>query len=302
MRATIRQPVGVPVTPRRPAPLRGRAFRGSHVVAAGLLTPRELRSSAWRRLFRDIYACVELPITHELRAVAAAGLLVPGAVISGPSAAVLWGVPAAGRDDDVELTVPPGATVCRVPGVRIRRRLLDADHVTAIRRARVTTAEVTATDLARAGTLDDAVVLIDRLIAAGATHLARVRMSAEDVSGRGCRQVRQAVALADGLAGSPQETRLRLLLHRSTLPRPVAQFVVRDAAGFVARVDFAWPEAKLAVEYEGRWHGESPQQVAADRRRLNRLTAAGWTVVFVTAADLHHPDELTHRIAGALSR
>jgi very-short-patch-repair endonuclease len=67
-------------------------------------------------------------------------------------------------------------------------------------------------------------------------------------------------------------------------------------------VDFAWPEAKLAVEYEGWWHGESPQQVAADRRRLNRLTAAGWTVVFVTAADLHHPDELTHRIAGALSR
>jgi very-short-patch-repair endonuclease len=86
------------------------------------------------------------------------------------------------------------------------------------------------------------------------------------------------------------------------LPRPLAQFVVRDDAGFVARVDFAWPEAKIAVEYEGTWHGDSPQQVAADRRRLNRLTAAGWTVIFVTAADLHRPDQLVARLAAALSR
>jgi very-short-patch-repair endonuclease len=103
------------------------------------------------------------------------------------------------------------------------------------------------------------------------------------------------------LAGSPQETRLRLLLHRSPLPRPVAQFVVRDALGFVARVDFAWPDRKVAVEYEGVWHGESPQQVAADRRRLNRLTAAGWTVVFVTAADLYEAEQVVARIAAALS-
>ena len=157
-------------------------------------------------------------------------------------------------------------------------------------------------ELTRDGTLDDAVVLIDRFVDTRATDLARMRAAAAGVSGRGCRQVRQAAELADGLAGSPQETRLRLLLHRSALPRPVAQFVVRDAVGFVARVDLAWPEAKVAVEYEGAWHGESPQQVAADRRRLYRLTAAGWTVVFVTAADLHHPGQLVARIAVELSR
>jgi very-short-patch-repair endonuclease len=59
----------------------------------------------------------------------------------------------------------------------------------------------------------------------------------------------------------------------------------------VARVDFAWPAAKIALEYEGRWHGER-QNVARDRRRLNRLTAAGWTVVFVTAEDLLDPEHL----------
>jgi hypothetical protein len=37
--------------------------------------------------------------------------------------------------------------------------------------------------------------------------------------------------------------------------------------------------------------------VAADRRRLNRLTAAGWTVIFATAEDLRHPERLLARLA-----
>ena len=215
---------------------------------------------------------------------------------------MLWGIPAAERDDDVELTVPPGSAVPRVPGITVRRRVLDPAHITVRCGARTTTAEATAVDLARVGTLEDAVVLIDRLIHARVTSLDLVRATCTASSGRGCRQVREAAALADGLAGSPQETRLRLVLRGSTLPRPVAQFVVRDAAGFVARVDFAWPEAKVAVEYEGAWHGESHQQVAADRQRLNRLTAAGWTVVFVTAADMYRPEQIVARIAAALAR
>ncbi len=291
----------MPVAPRRPPSLRGRVFRGSAVVAAGTLTAKELRGPAWRRLFRDVYACTELPVTHQLRVVAA-GLLVPDAVISGRSAAVLWGVPEAERDDDVELTVPPGTTVCRARGLRVRRRLLSPAQIMERRRLRVLTPEATAIDLARTGSLDSAVVLIDRFVAEGATDLVRVRAAAEGVHGRGCAQVRRAVALADGLAASPQETRLRLLFHRSSLPRPVAQLVVREADGFVARVDFGWPDAKVAVEYEGAWHGDTPQQVADDRRRLNRLTTAGWTVIFVTAADLHRPDVLIARVAAALAR
>ena len=291
----------MPVAPRRPEDLCGKVFRVSVAVAAGRLSPREPRSPAWRRLFRDVYACADLPVTHELRALAVARLLVPASAISGRSAAVLWAFRSP-RDDDVELTVPAGANVCRMPGLRVRRRTLEPAELTVRRGASVTTPEVTAIDLAREGTLDDAVVLFDRFVEARVTNLERLRVVAAGVSGRGCRQVRRALELADGLAGSPPETRLRLVLHRSTLPNPVAQFTVRDAAGLVARVDFGWPDVKVAVEYEGAWHGESRQQVAADRRRLNRLTAAGWTVVFVTAADLHDPEALLARIAAALVR
>jgi hypothetical protein len=276
-------------------------FRGSTAVAAGRLTARELRGPAFQRLFRDVYACSEVRVTHELRAVAAARLVVPGSTVTGRSALSLWGL-ATAPEHDVELTVPAGSTVCRLPGIRVRRRDLDPAYVTERRGVRTTTVEATAVDLVRTGTLDDGVVLVDRLVEQRVTNLERIRDVAAQASGRGCRQVREVVALADGLAGSPQETRLRLLLHRSALPRPVAQFVVKDADGFVGRVDFAWPEARVIVEYEGMWHGETPQQVAADRRRLNRLSAAGWTVVFVTAADLYRPDRVVARIAAALSR
>jgi hypothetical protein len=127
-----------------------------------------------------------------------------------------------------------------------------------------------------------------------------LRAAAAVAPGRDCRRIRHAAELADGLAESPQETRVRLLLHRSPLPDPVAQFTVRDGGRRVARVDFAWPEHRLALEYDGAWHGE-PGQFRRDRDRLNRLTAAGWRVIFVTAADLRSPDALLRRIAQALA-
>jgi hypothetical protein len=41
--------------------------------------------------------------------------------------------------------------------------------------------------------------------------------------------------------------------------------------------------------------------VPKDRRRLNRLTAAGWTVIFATADDVDDPVPLVARIGAALA-
>ena len=275
-------------------------FRGSAAIASGRVTAHQLRSSAWRRLYPDIYACASLVVTHELRALAVTRLLVPGAVASGRSAAVLWDVELAGPDDAVECTVPATTTAGAVAGVRLTRRSISTAEVIPRRQVPTTTPKRTALDLARIRPLDEAVVALDRFLAPGLVFLSEVRAAADGLTGRDCRHVRQVAQLADGLAGSPQETRLRLALHRSGLPPPVAQHTVRDADGrWVARVDFAWPEQRLAVEYEGLWHGEH-QQVARDRQRLNALSRAGWRVVFVTAADLRHPDRLITRLAEAL--
>jgi very-short-patch-repair endonuclease len=275
-------------------------FRGSEQLRAGTLTRGQLRSSAWQRVFPDVYACSTLTLDHGRRARAAARLLLPGAVVTGRSAAVLWGVDLAGPDDAVEVAVTAACRAGAVRGLVVTRRLLRNDDVVERCGVRVTTPLRTALDLARIEPLEEAVVCLDRFIRAGRVGLAEVRDGARTLTGPGCRRVRRAVELSDGLAESPQETRVRLLLHASSLPRPVAQFEVRDVADrFVARVDFGWPEQKVALEYEGVWHGER-QNVARDRNRLNRLAAAGWTVVFVTAADLRDPVQLIARIAAAL--
>nr|WP_239520910.1 DUF559 domain-containing protein [Blastococcus saxobsidens] len=80
------------------------------------------------------------------------------------------------------------------------------------------------------------------------------------------------------------------------------QHTIRDAAGeFVARVDLAFPESRVAIEYDGAWHAE-PGQFRRDRRRLNRLVEAGWTVLHVTAADLRDPEALIARIRALVDR
>lgn len=283
-----------------PPALRGRVFRGSLAVQAGLLTPDQLRGAAWTRVFRDVYAHRDVRVDHLTRTRAAV-LLLPGAVVSGVSAAELWGVPSSAADDPVEVSLPPTAGQVRIAGVRVRRRRLSECWTTRRSGLLVTTPEATAVDLAAGRDLDEAVVAVDRLIASGTTGIEAVRQLAAAASGPGSARVRRACALADGLAESPQETRLRLVLHRSGLPLPVAQHRVLDGGRFVARVDFGWPAQQVALEYDGLWHAEA-SQFRRDRVRLNRLTAARWRVVFVTAADMRQPAGVVARVAAELAR
>jgi len=288
----------VPYRARVPSDLRTEVFRGSHAVRAGALTRRQLSGPTWRHLFQDVYVHRDVPVTHALRA-RAATVLLPAAVVTGPSAAVLWGLDLAGADDDVEVTLPPRSHMVRVNGIRSRRAVLPDMDVRRLDGVRVSTPVATALRLASALALDPAVAAVDQLIALRVVDLGTVRARAAAARGPGSARARTVAELADGLAQSPQETRLRLMVGRSSLPPPVAQYVVEYDGRFVARVDFGWPEHKVAVEYDGLWHAESGQ-FARDRQRLNGLQAAGWRIVFVTAADMYRPDEVIVRIARAL--
>ena len=290
----------MPPAPRCPPALRAAVFRGSTAVQQGQLTRGQLRSAAFTALARDVYAGPDVVLDHRAR-VTAVRLLLPSAVVGGRSAAVLWGVPLAGPDDDVEVTLPPASTTGRIDGVRVRRRTLPAADVVVRGGTPVTDLTRTALDLAGCTPRDEAVALVDRFL--GAVPLGHGELLAAAVAdrARGGRRAEAVVRLADGLAESPMETVVRLLLLRSRLPPPVAQFRVVDGGREIARVDFAWPDRKVAVEYDGRWHGE-PGQFVRDRARLNRLTAAGWRVVFVTAEDLRNPAALVARVAAELAR
>ncbi|WP_231557963.1 MULTISPECIES: type IV toxin-antitoxin system AbiEi family antitoxin [Modestobacter] len=139
----------MPRPTRRPERLRGRVFRGTAAVRSGLLTPDDLRSAAWVRLFPDVYADAALDLTHTVRAQAVGRLLLPHGVVSGGSAAVLWGLTDLARpEDDVEVTVAPGTPRGAAPGMAVRRRVLPGERVRPVEGVRATAPETTALELA----------------------------------------------------------------------------------------------------------------------------------------------------------
>jgi hypothetical protein len=280
----------------------GTVFRGSTALRAGLVTRAQLRGPRWQRLRHDVYADAGLPLTHRLLAEAATLVAPPDAVLGGLTAATLWSMrgPFAGPADPVEVLLPPGVRWNAGSGVTVRTATTSGAVVTD-GRLNWTDRTRTALDLIRRGDEGDAVVLLDRLVHHRVAFLDDVRKAVTRLPRcRGSAQARRVATLADGLAESPPETRVRLLMRDAGLPAPIAQFDVRHEGRFVARVDFAYPDRKLAIEYDGAWHGDR-DQFTRDRARLNRLLAAGWRVLFVTAADLRRPRELAARIAAAVA-
>ena len=290
----------MPRRPRSVPELGHHPFRGTTAVAAGHLTRHELAGPGWLRVHRDVYVPAGTELTLLVRARAALAL-VPGAVVSGRTAARLLGLDLGPSDGEpVELTVPSTQGGWSVPGIRVRRRDLPAGALALVDGLPVTSALVTAVDLAARLPHGAAVRVLDQFVAArsgrGSRPCVRRRPGR---SGPGSARARRAAAAADGLAGSPPETTLRLLLAGSGLPPAMAQVEVRDRAGrFVARVDFGWPQLRFAVEYDGAGHVD---RLAQDRRRLNALQAAGWRIFFVTAADMRDPARLLLRIAAAMA-
>ena len=109
----------------------------------------------------------------------------------------------------------------------------------------------------------------------------------------------QVVArLADGRIESAGEARSLFLFWSQGLPMPELQYEVFGGGRLVGAVDFAWPEHRLLVEFDGRAKytrylraGEDPgDAVFREKLRedhIRRLT--GWTVIRLVWADLAHP-------------
>ncbi|NUT03462.1 MAG: hypothetical protein HOV76_08270 [Hamadaea sp.] len=276
----------MPRSPRRPPELRRRIFRGSEARRLGLLTPSDLRSTGWRRLFRDVYADADIPLTHEVRAWAAGRYVIPAeAAIGGRSAAALHGACLVAADDPVE--VVSVRDFGPVTGLKIRRGPLAPSQVLAGRSGvRVTTPLRTCWDLCRWHPAEEAVAHLDSLLARGvlrAPELTAYLAGQRDEPG--WRRVFETVALTDPAAQSPPESRLRVRLVRAGLPPPVAQFVLAHEGRFVARFDLAWPSARVAVDCDDGRHTR-PEQLERDRMRLAGTAGAGWLVLHVTPTRL----------------
>ncbi len=275
-------------------------FVGSHAIAEGLLTRNQLRTRSYHRLAQNVYADPALPLDHRLRCRGVALLLPPHALIGGHSAAAWFGAPFAALTDPVTVVCPETTRWTGPKGVRVHRTVLEGADRTAADDVPMTTALRTAWDVMTLEPLTTAVAALDAMVAAGHLATADLAGMADRGAGRwGVSRVRRAVPLVDPRAESPQESRLRVLLVLAGLD-PVPQFGVLDHGRFVARVDLAFPDLRLAIEYEGAHHFVDGQ-IARDEERLERLRAAGWRVIRVSAADLRDPEGLLARIRAALT-
>ncbi|MFG2057343.1 endonuclease domain-containing protein [Micromonospora sp. NPDC048930] len=274
----------MPRNPRRPAELVGKVFFARDAVNRGLLTRNDLRSSAWRQLFHNVYADARMEISHLTRCRAAASwLFPPGCAIAGRSAVALLGGPRPRPDEPVEVLVEPSARFGPVAGLRIHVARWQEGEVQRLDRVPVTTATRTCWDLAQWLDAVEAVAHIDALVHRGATNPTDLTAYLGQRRGeRGARRFAAALSLVDGGAESLPESRLRVRLIGAGLPRPVTQHVITRNGRFVARVDLAWPDLKVAVEYDGLWHQDA-DQFHRDRRRLNQILGDGWIVLHVTS-------------------
>ncbi|MGC4877055.1 hypothetical protein ACLQ26_12460 [Micromonospora sp. DT43] len=132
-----------------------------------------------------------------------------------------------------------------------------------------------------------AVAIIDSLLGRGLTDRDELAViAARNANMPGGRRAQWLFDLADAGAQSPPESQLRVRLVLGGLPRPSVQHPVRLPNGVVLHPDLAWPEFRVAVEYDGQWHADA-DQLHRDRRRLNLLVGAGWLVLHVTSRRLH---------------
>jgi very-short-patch-repair endonuclease len=276
-------------------------FRGSEAVGDGVVSVAQLRGPGVRRLFQDVYSPAGIPVTHQLRCAAAALILPPEAVLTGRSAATLRGVPLARTHDPVELVVPESVRVFRRSGLDIRRTDLRADDADTWHEIGLASSARMGLDLLLDRPLPDAVADLDAVLRAGIVNRAELRRLLRTRRDRGIVRAREAEGLADPRAESRPESRMRVWLVLDGL-QPVPQHWIEDSRGPLARVDLAIPEHRLAIEYDGSWRDGELWALNRDRDRLNRVQAAGWEVVFVTAPLLADPHRMIRTVRAALSR
>jgi len=305
----------------RRAPLPEPFADGPFAVATALeggVSPSRLRSADLVAPFSGVRTLGPPADVIELAA-AYAQRMRPGHVYAGVTAARAWGLPVATewqRSEPLVVGVPAGTTRTRARGVRTRE--FDATRLESgvLDGLPVLGPASTVMSLARETPHADLVVLMDSLVTPSERYrdlrLARrpfTDPAALAAFAERCRGLHGAAAFAAAVADSrvgadsPQETRSRLTIVAAGLPEPVVQLEVWVDGVLRAEIDLAYPDWRIAIEYEGEHHLTDAAQWAKDIRRQELLESLGWIVIRVTKADLHDGGRrLIERVRAALAR
>ena len=241
---------------------------------------RRLQGRRLRRLHPGVYAVGHWSLTPESRDLAAVFACGPGALLSHRAAGRRHRLL---RDGRIEVTARRGLKP--KPGVVVHTtRFVHAEDAVLVDGIPTTSIARTLIDLAD--------VLNDRSLAAAVNEaevrrvfdLKAVQRTLDRLPGRRgrARLLRVLAAYAEPLPYSTSEAERRFLelCAGHDLPRPQRVTV----AGY--ELDFYWPDARLAVEVDGRAFHRTRRAFHEDRRRDRRLAAEGIQVARIPWLDL----------------
>ena len=117
----------------------------------------------------------------------------------------------------------------------------------------------------------------------------------------GAKQARRAMEQVRPGTDSIYETKTRLVLIHADLPEPAVNPPVWCIGAYATyHVDLGYIKEMIGIEYDGRIHVGTYQQMEIDADRRRNLQDAGWLIINVTAKQLANPASLIRSIQTAL--
>ena len=294
-------------------------FTRPEVFAAGYddnYITRMVRCGIWHRvrngafISASVWEQLEDVDRHRVRSRAVLRKARSEGVLSHVSALAEHGTPSWDLSlDDVHLTRFDQRAGRREAGVCQHRGQLLVGDVTHRNGVMVTSPVRTALDIMASTDTEHGMVVGSSMVRAGQCTLPQLKHAYAAIDPRAhSLGTRVVLGLVDPRLESIGEMRTAFHLWAQGLPRPQPQFEIREGGRVLARLDFAWPQYRVWVEFDGRtkyvdYLGEDEtvtDVVLREKRRedlVRRLT--DWICIRVTWADLYHPERLARRIRQA---
>ncbi|WP_238384604.1 hypothetical protein [Segeticoccus rhizosphaerae] len=285
-------------------------FTRAQALSSGI-SRRALTNGNFRRIVWGVYVDAAVPPTPMIEAAAALLVSPTGSHASHFTAARIWGgvVP---DQPLIHVCAAPGSTRCQRQGIR-SHECADLHHAVTSERTpvgaviidsgvRVSTPARSFLELASAMGLVDLVVLGDSLVKSKRVVPHDLVEAADDWHGPGAVRARRAARFVRAGVDSPMETRLRMLMVLAGLPEPTVNHVIRWPDGsWRFRFDLAFPDHRLAIEYDGRHHVQDDATWESDIYRREDLDRGKWRRVTVISSGIFvSPDQTLRRIVDVM--
>jgi hypothetical protein len=269
-------------------------FAKEHARQAGFSEgqiKRNVATGLWEPVHQLAFRVAAVPVSWRGALLAACWAGGFRAVASHRSAAALWNL-AGGRRSVAEITCPRWRRAQHDRLVVHETKASDPADLTFIDAIPVTTPERTLLDLGAVCHPSVVEMAVNRaehegLVSGASLRRTLARLGRQGRNGAGV--LRALVVAHYGRPAVPEsemETMLLQLLRRNGFPQPVLQYEVRHEGRFVARVDAAYPDLRIAIEYDSTKHHSAKEKQMRDNERRNRIWAAEWFPITATYLDM----------------